>query len=234
VWHEKLANQNKLLISLLIIPCLLYYCTRNYVSIVIGLAYIVFVLCNAKIQEKKIMKMASEMDSSCLSAFNKKMAQAVPAFENTKMTFGYLVSDSAFQCVLLVKRRDNVVMLDNVLLLNYVYGNYDGTVLCMADIDEAASFSSSVVLPDIAVAFSLCNEKHQAVLRKEAIGKNKYLIMESFMYEKVYRQMCTCKQKQLIHITYELTKMKKEKVYQLRLSSEDTLLVPASNLSRLS
>lgn len=234
LWHEKLAKRNKLLISLLLIPCLFYYFSKNSISIVVGLIYIACVLGSAKTHEKKLRQEATRMDSLCLSNIHKKIAQIVPVSENVTMTFGYLVSDDVFQCVSLIKNGNEIVMLDNTLVLNYVYGNHDGTVLCMVAINDDAFLSHPVVLPDITDASSLCSENHQTILRQEAVKKNTYLIMESFMYEKVYRQMCVGKTKQLMHITYELSKMKKEKIYQLPLENEMILFIPTSNLLHLS
>jgi hypothetical protein len=230
--HEAMRVNNNKRLSLVAIPAVLYIFTQNTIFILIGGVYLAAALYLDRLQKHRLFAEYTKMEQQRLQELSEALSQmGIPP--KRCMTFGYRRTQTAFEPVFLCRCENELFLMDNIFVKNCLYG-VEGQMLYLLDINQEAFKKAPKTYAVSSLEWQPCQQTHQELLRAEGMRLNDFLIIESFIYAALLEEMKSGEEKQLLHTTFLLTKMKKERVYETELGNGIQLLLPKAAEDTLS
>ena len=229
--HEQLHRLNNLRISLTAVPAAAYLMTQNAAYLAAAGVYLVLVLLWGKRSEKTLMDEYTGMQGKTGDKL-KRILDAAGYGEARRLSFGYLRSENGFDPVLLIREGENVRAFSNPFRKECVYGS-GSQMLYLLELD-AETLSAPVAQLDCSGAgLRALEEKHQMLLRQEAIRLGQYLVIEGAIYAPLLKEILEKRRKKYLNVNVLFAEIRNEAVFSAGLSDGEELLVPASSLRDL-
>lgn len=224
--HERIRQEQSSYLVLLLFPTSLYMFTQNGIFLLIAGVYLILVSLVINRKKHKLFDEYTEIEQKNLRQLKETFIKHGIS-EDCVYAFGYLRNQKSFKPVLLIRDGEHLYRMDNPFAKNVVYG-IEAQVVYLFDLNEDVLKRSLEELDLKAISWDLYEQKHQELLRSEAMRMNQYLVIEYFIYDEILRTMKKGKRKEMVHVEYSLTTIAKEKVYEGTIHETRKIYLPDS------
>ena len=225
--HERIRQEQSSYLVLLLFPTSLYMFTQNGIFLLIAGIYLILVSLVINRKKHKLFDEYTEIEQKNLRQLKDTFVKHGIS-EDCVYAFGYLRNQKSFKPVLLIRDGEHLYRMDNPFVKNVIYGIESQTVY-LFDLKEDVLKRTPEEIPMDTISWDLYDQKHQELLRNEAIRMNQYLVIEFFIYEEILETMKKGKRKEMVHTEYSLTTIAKEKVYEGTIHEDRKIYLPETS-----
>lgn len=228
--HMALRKEQNTLITLSVVPCLLYFLTQQPVFVIIAAMYLTAVFAYVHKRRSSLFNEYTEIEAVQYAVVRQGLKQKGITEAYTE-GFGYLSDKKNCEPVYLVHSGDTLYVFRNIFRKECIYGVQGHLLYLLFTIPEKLMYSGN--LPVSTLSWNQEKENHQDYLRGEGQRTGRFLVIENFIYEPLLEEMASGKQKKMTNTKYELTRMRNEKIYTTTIMSDRTLAVPEKTLKKM-
>jgi hypothetical protein len=230
--HINYKSLNNKMLTIVIIPTIAYMLFKMEFLIIIAFFFLAFVLIFSYIRNRNLFQEYTKIEKERLEQIKVYLTSCGIVWTDGRMTFGYRSNFNSFSPVFLYMAQGTLYVFDNIFIKNFIY-NVGNQIVYLFDIDEKVFANGYKAYETGDLNWKPYSESHQQLLRTKGLNLNQFLVVEGFIYDCILSEMITGKVKRPLNTTYQLTRMKNEKVYVAELDDEYTLFVAQEAMSRL-
>lgn len=223
--HKALRQRGNKLLMVTALPALGYFLTENGLFLIAGLVYLFAVLWVLGQEKRKLFQEYTELQKRTFAQLESSFRKE--GLELAHSGFGYLATEADFRPVFLIQHLAKLYIYENPFIKQCIYGVRDKMVYLL-DLKPDIAACRLEQIPVDQVELSDAGIKHQELLRQEAMKRNKYLIIEFPIYQKIFeKQMDFGAKFDSLSMGWLLESIKKEQMYAFDIGQGERILIPA-------